>query len=130
MSTYQTFRAELDAIQKLIARQSSIVSSDDVQQLMSIQCEAFVQKVSTVTGLDIDAVDALTVVMQGGPWRDQHKSRLCLAFSAAVIMSGNPSKDKREGQEITAFQNSGLCKMRLTSFVVLTLDSSLRSRLH
>ena len=75
---------------------------------MSLQCEAFVQKLDTVAALDISGVDELTQIVQAGPWKDVHKQRLVMAFSTALIngpAAGKAKSTKRESQEITAFQN-------------------------
>ena len=108
MSTVQSYTTELQSIQNLITRQSSIIASDDLHKLMSLQCEAFVQKLNTVAALDINGVDELTQIVQAGPWKDVHKQRLVLAFSTALInvpAAGKAKPAKRESQEITAFQN-------------------------
>ena len=108
MSTVQSYTTELHAIQNLITRQSAIIPSDDLHKLMSLQCEAFVQKLDTVAALDIRGVDELTQIVQAGPWKDVHKQRLVLACSMALITgpaSGKAKPAKRESQEITAFQN-------------------------
>ena len=108
MSTVQSYIVELQAIQALIGRQSATLSADDLQKLMSLQCEAFVQKLDTVAGLDIPAVDTLTQLVQGGPWRDAHKQRLVMKFSTALVdagPAGKPKHSKRDSQDITSFQN-------------------------
>ena len=108
MSTVQSYTTELQAIQNLIIRQGSIVTSDDLHKLMSLQCEAFVQKLDTLTALDVSGVDELTQIVQAGPWKDVHKARLVVAFSTALIngpAAGKAKPAKRDSQEITAFQN-------------------------
>ena len=108
MSTVQSYTTELQSIQNLITRQSSIIANDDLHKLMSLQCEAFVQKLNTVAALDISGVDELTQIVQAGPWKDVHKQRLVLAFSTALVnvpATGKAKPTKRESQEITAFQN-------------------------
>ena len=73
---------------------------------MSLQCEAFVQKLDTVAALDIIGVDGLTQLVQAGPWKDVHKQRLVMAFSTGLVSArGQPKPAKRDSQEITAFQN-------------------------
>ena len=108
MSTVQSYTAELQSIQNLIMRQSSIVSPDDLHKLMSLQCEAFVQKLGTVAAIDVSGVDDLTQLVQSGPWKDTHKQRLVMAFSTALINAPDERKSKaskRDNQETTAFQN-------------------------
>jgi len=107
MSTVQTYITELQSVQALIGRQSATLSGEDLQKLMSLQCEAFVQKLETVAGLDIPAVDTLTQLVQGGPWRDVHKQRLVMVFSTALVANAadKPKPTKRDSQEISSFQN-------------------------
>lgn len=109
MATVQIFKAELLAMQALLARQSAIVGSDDFDQLMTVQSEAFAHKVKTINGLDTQAIMELTEVVQQGIWKSQHKSRLCLALCNVLSdapAGGTPnSLGKRKNQEITHFQN-------------------------
>lgn len=74
---------------------------------MSLQCEAFVQRLSTVAAIDITAVDELTQLVQAGPWKDSHKRRLVMAFSTALTNAPDEhmKATKRDNQEITGFQN-------------------------
>ena len=108
MSTVQSYINELQAVQALIRRQSATLSHDDLQKLMALQCEAFVQKLDTVTALDIPSVDQLTQIVQGGPWLDPIKARLIMKFSTALVdakPAGKAKQSRRDGQEISSFQN-------------------------
>ena len=60
MTTVPQYINELQAVQGLISRQSAMLSQDDLQKLMALQCEAFVQKLDTVAAIDIASVDQLT----------------------------------------------------------------------
>ena len=107
MSTVASFRAELDAVQQLLIRQRELVSADDLSQLQSAQCEAFVRKINTITDLSLEAIANLTELIANGNWCGSHKSRLTMSLSTALIHADTYQQrsDRRKGQENTTFQH-------------------------
>ena len=110
MSTVESFKTELMAMQSLPKQQSSVVSSQDFDKLLHAQCEAFAQKINKVAGLDVESVFDLTTVVQQGVWSASQKSKLTLALGTALSLpagsDGNTEeKKKRTSQEINGIQN-------------------------
>ena len=108
MSTVESFQTELMAMQSLLQQQSAIVSSADLKQLHAVQCEAFVQKMITISHISVATILNLTSIIGAGSWTEEQKGRLTMGLNASLVSGPSaPIADsaRRKSQEITSFHH-------------------------
>ena len=92
-------------MQSLLQQQAAIVTPDDLTQLIAVQCEAFIQKIATISDIGVPAIVNLTSVIESGGWTGEQKGRLIMALNA--LLSSGPltvkNGSKRQSQEIMSF---------------------------
>ena len=108
MATVASFKTELESMQSLMRRQSSIILPTDMNTMLIAQCGAFTAKAQTIVGMTIDSVSMLTEVVQAGTWTHEQKSKIITALNAALSGGSavvSSKKTRRSSQEILSFQN-------------------------
>ena len=105
MTTAEIFKTELNSMQSLLQQQAAIVAPTDLTQLVAVQCEAFIQKIATISDIDVPAIVSITSVIEAGCWTGEQKGRLIMALNAALSSGPTAPKtgSRRQGQEITSF---------------------------
>ena len=105
MATAEIFQTELTSMQSLLRQQAAIVTPEDLTQLIAVQCEAFIQKIATISDIDVPAIVKLTSVIESGCWTGEQKGRLIMALNALLSSGATAPKNgsKRQSQEIMSF---------------------------
>ena len=105
MATAEIFKTELTSMQSLLQQQSAIVTPEDLTQLITVQCDAFIQKIATISDIDVPAIVDLTSVIESGCWTGEQKGRLIMALNARLSSGATAPKNgsKRQSQEIMSF---------------------------
>lgn len=103
-----TYKAELVAMQSLLAQQRSILNTEQLTKLMNTQAVVFTGRAANLKGISTESVSDLTTIIQSGAWSQDHQSGLVMALANAMssVAGGNANgDDRRKPQSLSHFHN-------------------------